>query len=186
MAYEEPKYTVVKSYDAFEVREYAAYNVAEVLVPGPEADVGNQAFPILAGYIFGKNKGKKSLEMTAPVSQTPVPVKMEMTVPVTQKAATGGFFVLQFVMSSAYTLQTLPEPTDTRVKLKEMPAKKMAVIRYSGFASQSNYDKQLKVLREALSKADIISEGDPVYMRYNSPFTLPFLKRNEIGLQVRQ
>lgn len=183
MAYEQPKYTVVKSYEAFEVREYEAYNVAEVLVHGPEENAGNQAFPILAAYIFGKNKGKKNMEMTAPVAQTAAPVKMEMTIPVTQTVATDGF-ILQFVMPSAYTLETLPEPIDTRVKLKEVPAKRMAVIRYSWFATQNNYEKHLKILREALAKAKIATEGDPIYMRYNAPFTLPFLRRNEIGLQV--
>ncbi|MFM9835858.1 MAG: SOUL family heme-binding protein [Methylophilaceae bacterium] len=184
MAYEQPEYRVVKSYEAFEVREYAAYNVAEVLVSGPEEEAGSQAFPILAGYIFGKNKGKKSLEMTAPVTQSAAPEKMPMTVPVTQLAATGGF-VLQFFMPSAYTLDTLPEPIDARVKLKTMPARKMAVIRYSWSASQSNYDKNLKILRDALVKDDIPTKGEPIYMRYNAPFTLPFLKRNEIGLELQ-
>ena len=183
MAYEEPKYTVLKSYDAFEVRKYEAHNVAEVVVPGPEENAGNQAFPILAGYIFGKNKGKKTLEMTAPVAQTASPVKLEMTAPVAQIPTTSGFIV-QFVMPNTYTFETLPEPTDARVKLKKIPEKKLAVIRYSWFATQSNYEKHLKLLQEALGRANIAFEGEPIYMRYNPPFSLPFFKRNEIGYVV--
>ena len=83
-ATEEPDYTVLQTLNKIEIRQYAGYAVAEVVVPGPAEDAGNTAFPILAGYIFGKNKGERKLEMTAPVTQTAVPVKLEMTAPVTQ------------------------------------------------------------------------------------------------------
>ena len=99
-ATEEPDYQVVQTLGDIEVRQYQAYAVAQVVVPGPAADAGSAAFPILAGYIFGKNKGDRKLAMTAPVSQVAEPVKLAMTAPVTQAAAPGGFRV-QFVLPNA-------------------------------------------------------------------------------------
>ncbi len=186
-AIEEPTYTVVQKTDVFEVRKYEPYLVAEVLVPGPVSEAGSQGFSLLGGYIFGKNKGERKLEMTAPVTQTPVeppvPVKLEMTAPVTQASAPGGFLV-QFVMPKGYTLATLPEPLDARVKLREVPGKSVAVIRFSGSWSQNLYNEQLELLKAALSKANIATQGEPVSSRYNSPFSLPFMRRNEIWLSL--
>ena len=185
-AIDEPAYTVVQTTDVFEVRQYAPYLVAEVVVPGPVSEAGNQGFSLLGGYIFGKNKGERKLEMTAPVTQTPVaapPVKLEMTAPVTQAVTPGGFLV-QFVMPKGYTLATLPEPLDTRVKLREVPGNRVAVIRFSGSWSQSTYEGQLQKLRSALTAAGMATTGEPVSSRYNSPFSLPFLRRNEIWLSL--
>ena len=184
-AIEQPKFTVLQTTDVFEVRKYVPYVVAEVVVAGPATEAGNQAFPILAGYIFGKNKGERKFDMTAPVTQTSVttPVKLEMTAPVTQTPAAEGFLV-QFMMPGTYTLATLPEPLDARVKLREVPEQTVAVIKYSGTWSQSNYDEHLDMLRRALSQAGIQTEGEPVYSRYNAPFTPWFLRTNEIWLKV--
>ena len=185
-AIEEPAYTVVQTSDVFEVRQYAPYLVAEVVVPGPASEAGNQGFSLLGGYIFGKNKGERKLEMTAPVTQTAVaapPVKLEMTAPVTQAVTPGGFLV-QFVMPKGYTLATLPVPLDERVKLREVPGNRVAVIRFSGSWSQSTYEEQLQKLRTALAAAGLATAGEPVWSRYNGPFSLPFLRRNEIWLNL--
>ena len=183
-AIEEPPYTVVQKTEVFEVRKYDPYLVAEVLVPGPASEAGSQGFSLLGCYIFGKNKGERNLEMTAPVTQqAATPVKLEMTVPVTQAATPGGFIV-QFVMPKGYTLATLPEPLDARVKLRELPGNRVAVIRFSGSWSQSTYEDQLQKLRSALTAAGMATTGEPVSSRYNSPFSLPFLRRNEIWLML--
>ena len=183
-AIDEPTYTVVQTTDAFEVRQYAPYLVAEVVVPGPVNEAGSQGFNLLGGYIFGKNKGERKLEMTAPVTQQAAPpIKLEMTAPVTQAVTPGGFLV-QFVMPKGYTLATLPEPMDTRVKLREVPGNRVAVIRFSGSWSQSTYEEQLQKLRNALAAAGMATQGEPVSSRYNSPFSLPFLRRNEIWLNL--
>lgn len=186
-AIEEPTYSVVQKTEQFEVRQYAPYLVAEVLVPGPANEAGKQGFNLLGGYIFGKNKGERKLEMTAPVTQTPVeppaPIKLEMTAPVTQAAAPGGFLV-QFVMPKGYTLATLPEPLDAKVKLREVPGNRVAVIRFSGSWSQSLYEEKLQTLRGALAAAGLATVGEPVSSRYNSPFSLPFLRRNEVWLNL--
>jgi hypothetical protein len=182
-ATEEPEYQVVRQLADIEVRQYAAYAVAEVMVPGPADEAGNQAFPILAGYIFGKNKGERKFAMTAPVTQAPVPVKLEMTAPVTQTAAKGGFLV-QFVLPKDVTAAGAPEPLDARVQLRDVPPGRFAVIRFSGFWSESNYSEHLAKLQEGLRAADLAWEGEAVYSRYNAPFTPWFLRRNEIWLRL--
>ncbi len=184
-AIEEPDYQVIRKLDEVELREYAPYVVAEVVLDASPDEAGNQAFPILAGYIFGKNKGEKKFAMTAPVTQSAVPVKMEMTSPVTQASVAGGMQV-QFVLPRSVTLESAPEPIDPRVKLRVVPAGQWAVIRYSGTWSQSNYNEHLGLLRAALDEAGVATLGEPVLARYNAPFTPWFMRRNEVWLAVRQ
>lgn len=182
-ATEEPDYQVVRAFAGIEVRQYAAYTVAEVVVAGPAGDAGNQAFPILAGYIFGKNKGEKKFAMTAPVTQAAVPVKLEMTAPVTQSAAPGGFLV-QFVLPKGVTVASAPEPLDARIQLREVRPSQVAVIRYSGFWSASNYSEHLAELQTALRAANLAWTGEAVYSRYDAPFVPWFMRRNEIWLYL--
>lgn len=182
-AIEEPAYQVVRQLGEVEVRQYAPYVVAEVLVAGPADDAGSQAFPILAGYIFGKNQGERKLAMTAPVTQAAAPVKLAMTAPVTQAAAEGGQ-VVQFVLPREVTLATAPVPTDARVTVREVPGRQVAVIRYSGFWSQANYTEHLDKLTTRLRDAGIAWTGEPVLSRYDPPITPWFLRRNEIWLTL--
>ncbi len=184
-AIEEPEYEVVKTIDRVELRRYAPYVVAEVLLESSSEDAGNKAFPILAGYIFGKNKGEKKFAMTAPVTQQPAaPVRMEMTAPVTQAAVAGGMLV-QFVLPKAVTLESAPEPIDPRVQIRQVPAANWAVLRYSGTWSQANYLEHLGELRQLLQAQGIATQGEPVLARYNAPLTPWFLRRNEIWLALR-
>lgn len=183
-AIEGPSYDVVQQLEGVEVRQYAAYVVAQVLVSGPADKAGSEAFPILAGYIFGKNKGARKFDMTAPVTQAAAPVKFEMTAPVTQAAAAGGY-VVQFVLPKGVTLASAPEPIDPRVQLREVPSSRIAVIRYSGFWSQSNYDEHLGKLEAALRAAQVAWTGEPTLSRYDPPFTPWFMRRNEIWLTVQ-
>lgn len=183
-AIEEPDYTVVQDLGDVEVRRYAPYVVAEVQVEGPAEKAGNVAFPILAGYIFGKNKGAKKLAMTTPVKQAATPVTLEMTAPVQQRAEAGGYSV-QFVLPKGTTVASAPEPEDERVHVREVPASELAAIRYSGLWSQSNYQQHLERLHATLRKAGLHWTGEPVYSRYNAPFTPWFLRRNEIWLTLQ-
>jgi len=182
-ATEEPDYRVVRELDGIELRQYDAYTVAEVVVAGPAADAGNQAFKILAAYIFGKNKGERKFEMTAPVTQAAIPTKMEMTAPVTQTAVASGFLV-QFVLPKGVTLANAPEPLDAQVKIREVPSRLVAAIRYSGFWSDANYNEHLTKLKEGLRTAKLPWAGEPVYSRYNAPFTPWFMRRNEIWVNL--
>lgn len=167
-ATEEPEHRVVRELPGIELRQYAPYTVAEVVVAGPASEAGKQAFPILAGYIFGKNKGERKLEMTAPV---------------TQSATTGGFLV-QFVLPAGVTMANAPQPLDERVRLRAVLPTQVAVIRYSGFWSESNDSEQLLKLQTALRAASLSWTGEPVYSRYDPPFKPWFLRRNEIWLTV--
>ncbi len=182
-AIEQPTYAIVQQLDRIEVREYAPYVVAEVVVPGPADEAGNQGFRILAGYIFGKNKGERKIAMTAPVTQAATPVKIEMTAPVAQTAADGGFAV-QFMMPAQFTLDTLPEPIDPAIRLKSVPGGRFAVIRYSGFWSQSNFDQHLLALRQAAEAAGLRTTGEPIWSRYDPPWIPWFMRRNEIWLKL--
>lgn len=183
-AIEEPNYTVVRQYDDFEIREYAPYLVAEVVVPGPAEEAGNQGFRILAGYIFGKNRGERKIAMTAPVTQAPAPARIEMTAPVTQSVAGGGGYVVQFTMPREYALDTLPEPLDPQVRLREVPGGRFAVIRYSGTWSERNYAEHLDILERGIAAAGLRTTGAPIYSRYNAPFVPWFMRRNEIWLKL--
>ncbi|WP_218147633.1 SOUL family heme-binding protein [Massilia yuzhufengensis] len=182
-AIEEPFYTTLRTFPEFEIRQYAPYTVAEVLVSAPASEAGNRAFPILAGYIFGKNKGERKLAMTAPVTQAAAPMKLEMTAPVTQSVASGGMLV-QFVLPEDINMENAPEPLDPRVTLREIPSRRVAVIRYSGFWSESNYEKHLSKLQEGLRAANVVWKGEPVLSRYNGPMTPWFMRRNEIWLNL--
>ena len=183
-AVEEPDYEVIRKLDNVELRHYAPYVVAEVVLDASAEDAGSQAFPILAGYIFGKNKGEKKFAMTAPVTQAAAPMRMDMTAPVTQAAVAGGMRV-QFVLPKGVTLATAPEPIDPRVQLRAVPAARWAVIRYSGTWSQSNYAEHLGKLKASLDAADVATQGEPVLARYNGPFTPWFMRRNEVWLALR-
>ncbi len=191
-ALEQPKYSVVQSNDVYEIRKYEPYIVAEVVVPGPESEAGSQAFSLLGGYIFGKNKGERKLEMTAPVVQTPVTTpaastKIEMTAPVVQTPVGNGAngFLVQFMMPTAYTLATLPEPLDSKVKLREVAGKTVAAHTYSGGWSQRNYDEHFNILKNALAKDGVKTQGEALYSRYNGPMTPWFLRKNEIWFNIQ-
>lgn len=183
-AIEEPDYEVIKKFENLEFRRYAPYVVAEVVLDSSAEDAGSQAFPILAGYIFGKNKGEKKFAMTAPVTQTAAPLRMDMTAPVTQAAVPGGVRV-QFVLPKGVTLATAPEPIDPRVQVRLVPAGTWAVIRYSGTWSRANYLEHLRQLQASLEAAGVATQGEPVLARYNAPFTPWFMRRNEIWLALR-
>lgn len=185
MATEQPKFELVDRFNDFEVRAYGPTVVAEVDVDGEQVEAGNRAFSLLAGYIFGKNAGERKIAMTAPVSQAPREgQRIAMTAPVSQTAAGGGQWTVQFTMPSAFTLQTLPTPTDARVRLKEQPARRVAVLRYSGTWSQRNFDEHLEQLRAGLRREGLEAKGEPTWARYDPPWTPWFLRTNEIQLEL--
>lgn len=181
MAIDEPRFAVVSAHDDFEVRRYEPYVVAETVVVAAAEEAGNQGFRILAEYIFGANKGSRKIEMTAPVAQTST--RIAMTAPVAQSARPDGY-VVQFAMPREWSLETLPEPIDSRVVLRTMPGRTLAVIGYSGTWSQSRYLEHLGKLQDALARAGLSSRGEPIWARYDPPWKPWFLRRNEIWLEL--
>jgi DNA gyrase inhibitor GyrI len=182
--YEEPKYEVLQSWGAVELRHYGPRAVAETRVRGTAKEAGYQGFRILVAYISGKNAGAEKISMTAPVTQeAPAGEKISMTAPVTQQADSEGF-VIRFMMPSSYTLDSLPKPLDPRISLRELPARRVAAIRYSGSWSQRNYQKHLDELLRVLDAQGHRPAGEPVWARYDPPFVPWFLKRNEIFVEL--
>ena len=183
MAIEKAKYTVLEKEDDFEIRQYDSQIVAETYVDGDLEDVGNEGFRLLYGYISGDNKKKQSISMTAPVGQEAGSEKIAMTAPVKQEKKDNQWRIT-FLMPAEYTLETLPEPNDNRVKLKADPGRLMAAVRYSGTWSEEGYEGNKALLEEYLQKRGLTKAGEPVWARYDPPFMPWFLRRNEVLIPV--
>jgi effector-binding domain-containing protein len=183
MAIEEAAYAVTIKDGAFELRDYAPHVVAETLVEGTLEEAGNKAFGRLFRYISGGNRSREKVAMTAPVSQEPQGQKIEMTAPVAQQRVQERWAV-SFMMPASYTLETLPTPEDPQVTLRQVPARRMAAVRYSGSWSERGYQRNLEKLESWMRGKGLAPVGGPVWARYNSPFSLWFLRRNEILVPV--
>ena len=188
MAIEEPSYEVIETYEEFEVRRYEPYLLAEVDVSGGINSAGNKAFRILAGYIFGDNAAATKMAMTAPVESrsTDQGEKMAMTAPVTSTQKDGvEMTTVAFVMEQKYSIDTLPIPNDERIRIREVPERIVAVRRYSGRWTDGKYQRNLQLLVDALSNASLEVVGEAVLARYNSPFSLPMMRRNEVMFEIK-
>ena len=185
VAVEEVKYRVLESSGDFELRQYESSLGAETTVEGDFHEVGNEGFRRLFDYISGKNRKKQSIPMTAPVSQEASSEKIPMTAPVNQEKV-GGAWRITFLMPSAFTMETLPEPLDSRVKLVKIPGRLMAALSYSGTWSRERYEDKEKRLKELIRQRGLKIEGEPVFARYNPPFMPWFLRRNEVLIPVGQ
>jgi hypothetical protein len=183
MAIERAQYTVVKKEGNFELRQYEPNLVAETIVEGDFDEVGNEGFRRLFDYISGNNRKQQSISMTAPVSQKAESEKISMTAPVNQ-VRVGEKYRITFLMPAEYTMETLPEPLDTRVKLKEVPGQLIAAFRYSGTWSEGRYEEKRVRLQELMRQRDLEPAGEPIFARYNPPFMPWFLRRNEVLIPV--
>ena len=183
MATEEAPYTVVTKDGAFEVRDYAPHILAETVVDDTLENAGNKAFSKLFRYISGANQARGKVAMTAPVAQERRNTKIAMTAPVGQERVQEKWAV-SFMMPAAYTLNTLPVPDDPQVTLRQVPARRMAAVRYSGFWSEKRYLRYKLELEAWLQKQGLVATGTPVWARYNPPFMPWFLRRNEILIPV--
>lgn len=183
MAIERAKYTVVEREGNFELRQYEPHLVAETIVEGDFDEVGNEGFRRLFDYISGKNRKQQSISMTAPVSQEADSEKISMTAPVNQ-VRVGGKYRITFLMPAKYTMETLPEPLDTRVELKEVPGQLIAALRYSGTWSRDRYEKKRVRLQALMRQKGLEPAGEAIFARYNPPFMPWFLRRNEVLIPV--
>lgn len=183
MAIETPKYTIVKEVDSFQIRDYTEYVTAEVSVEGSFEEAGSKAFRLLFDYISGNNSKKQKVEMTAPVEQKSNGEKISMTAPVEQTTKDGKY-ILSFVLPQTLTIETAPTPNDSKVVLKNNPVRRMACITYSGFWTESNYLENQARLMEWIASQKLQIKGEPIYARYNSPFSIWFLRRNEILVEI--
>lgn len=187
MAIEVPKYLVTEKSSGFELRAYNAMVVAETIVEGSLDKASSAGFKRIADYIFGNNKARngasEKISMTSPVTMQPKSEKISMTAPVIM-AEDAGKWRIYFVMPSKYTLETLPEPNNKAVTLRALPARNFAVLRFSGLAGEEKTAKKTEELFAWLKSKNIKPIGTPELARYNPPWTLPFLRRNEVLVEI--
>jgi len=190
---EEPAFETLKKASEFELRSYRPMVVAEVLVQGDVASAGKEGSRLVKDYIFrqGANepasavqKDGEKISMTVPVTMEKTPEKISMTVPVTMESSAGSGYRLHFVMPSKYTLQTLPKPLDPRVTLREIPAQKVAVVRFSKFSTEATIATQTALLQSWMAEQGLKATGKPQFARYDPPFVPPLLRRSEILIAV--
>jgi hypothetical protein len=188
MAIEEPNYSLIEQSGDFELRVYESMIVAETLVTGAMDEASNAGFRLIAGYIFGKNTSQQGdsqkISMTTPVTMAPVTEKIAMTSPVNIQAA-GDRWRVQFVMPGEYTMESLPTPDNPAVTLREVPQTHYAVLRFSGLVGKNKQATKTTELVAWMNEQGIDPAGPPALARYNPPWTLPFLRRNEIMIEYR-
>jgi effector-binding domain-containing protein len=183
MATEEAEYTVVLKDQDFEVRDYEPHILAETTVDGKFSNAGNKAFGRLFKYISGDNRSQQKIEMTAPVAQEAESEKIDMTSPVGQTRENDSW-VVSFMMPAFYTMDTVPQPINPAITLRQVPAQRMAVVRYSGTWSEKGYQNNKNELNAWIAKNGFRVMGEPVWARYNAPFMPWFLRRNEVLVPI--
>lgn len=182
---EQAKYALVEKSGAIEIRDYDAMIVAEAEAAGEREAAINQGFGIIADYIFGNNIASQKVAMTAPVTQQ-ASEKIAMTAPVTQQSGDSGGWKVRFVMPSSHTMETLPKPKNEAVTLHEIPAKRYAVIRFSGTANPKRLEQEKSALDAFIKQKDLTPKAQPVFAFFNPPWTLPFLRRNEVMMEIEK
>lgn len=185
MATEEAKYSVIERSGDFEIRDYERQIIVETIVDSSMEQAGNVAFRKLFRYISGANQSSNTIAMTAPVAQESRGEKIAMTAPVGQQKAKSGWAV-SFMMPAEYTMKTLPVPTDPSLTVREIPPRRMAAVRYTGTWSQASYQSHKEKLESWIKSKGLAVTGDPVWARYNPPFTLWFMRRNEVLIPVKK
>lgn len=187
MAVEEPQYIVLEKSPPFELRAYQPMILAEVQVAGSLDEASNQGFRLIAAYIFGQNQVNQKIAMTAPVeieSQAVKGAQIAMTAPVgIEKNAEK--WTVSFVMPSEYTMETIPTPLNPLVKLRQIPAVKKAAITFSGFYNDQKVEEKTQELELWVKSKNLQATSTARFARYNPPWTLPFLRRNEILMDIR-
>lgn len=190
MATDEPAYRLSLQDGAYEVRDYPALVAAEVTIGGDRNSAGNAGFRALFGYISGGNTRRQSIAMTAPVVEAPVVEtsageKIAMTVPVTQSGDAGGW-TIRFIMPSGSTLESLPTPNDAKVHLRVLPPSRIAVVRFAGLAREQQVEEETTGLTAYIAAHRLRAIGPATLARYDPPWTLWFMRRNEVWIPVEK
>jgi len=182
-AVEEPRWTLVYEDGPFQVRDYAATIVAETEIEGDRGAAINEGFRRLARFIFGGNVPNQEIAMTAPVTQRPAGQRIAMTAPVIQ-AASGARWVVTFYMPPGSNISDMPRPLDASVVVREQPRRRVAVLRFTGLSGESNLARHVEELRQRIAARGEVATGSATYAFYNPPWTLPWMRRNEVMLEL--
>jgi hypothetical protein len=182
----QPRYDVLVQDANKEIRHYAPTLIATTRANGTRATTSNQSFRLLAGYIFGKNRKRMPMAMTAPVLQTSDHEELPMTAPVLMTSGAGQS-AMAFILPEGYTLETAPEPLDPEIQIVAVPSELLASIRFSGVADEREELAQEAVLRKWLAQQPGYEAAGPHrFAGYDPPFTVPFLRRNEVMIPLRE
>ena len=172
MASKEPEFSIVNKVGDIEIRNYSPMMIAEVLVGGTMEAASGSGFRMIADFIFGNN-----------IAQSGKPEKIDMTVPVVISRSNTGWF-LHFVMPAQYSPESLPKPNNREVKIKQLKDRRCAVLRFSGSVNEEKFNAKAEELIDWISSENLKMLGNPELARYNPPWTLPFLRRNEIMIEI--
>lgn len=182
---ETPAYTLAAEGNGYEVREYAPYIRAEVTLQGAYRDTLYGGFRNVADYIFGNNTTRSAVAMTAPVLQEPAGSEtIAMTAPVLHEQE-GSAYTVSFIMPSSYTLETLPQPNNDKVKLRAVPKTRFAVLKFGGYATERRSARKTAWLQERITAAGLLPAGPPIVAQYDPPWTPPYMRRNEIQIPLK-
>ena len=186
--YEQPRYDVVdRLSESIEIRAYEPRLVAEATVASDDFNEGrSEAFRLLFRYISGNNVAGTEIEMTAPVESAKAPEQIAMTTPVEAASTSDGRVYMRFFLPRAYSKETAPKPLDTRVRIVSVSEQTVASIRFSGFSNQETLSAKTEELMSALDVSSWNPASQPVAYFYDPPWTLPFLRRNEIVVELSQ
>lgn len=179
----EAGYTVIEQHGDIEIRQYAPMLMAETLVQADYSDSGSIGFKRLAGFIFGNNRSREKIAMTAPVYRQQEGEKIAMTAPVLQQESAGGWR-MAFVMPAEYTPESLPLPLDPLIEIRQVTGKKVAVIRYSGSLSADIIQQKAEALSQWLTQQGIKMLSPARSAAYDPPWTIPALRRNEVHIDI--
>lgn len=174
-----PRYRVSAKKDGYELREYDPYIVAEIDEEGSYKEASNNGFKALFDYISGNNVKQGKIETTPPATE-----KIAMTAPVVERSAGKDVHTIAFIMPASYTMQTIPRPVNRRIRLLEIPARTVAAKRFSGSPTGHRMEQKMKELLDEIGRDHRSAASTPETARYNPPFTVPFLMRNEILVPV--
>lgn len=184
-AIEKPEYEVIVVDGPVEYRLYQSFIVAETEIVDVESwkDASSEGFRRLFKYITGDNNGEEKIAMTAPVQQSKLQaedVRFNQAEPLTGQSG----WTVSFMLPSMYSMVDVPTPEDERIEIRIVPEKLVAAIRYSGRWTTRNFDKYESRLMAALLEGNVEVLGESETAFYNPPFVPPFMRRNEILVEV--
>ena len=181
---EVPAYKILKKEQNIEIRQYPPLIIAEVKTAGSRQASISDGFRILADFIFGNNEGEKRLSINGPITQQEG-IKIAMTAPV-QQEKTDAEWATSFIMPSKFSIDTIPNPINDRIKIIQIPSKRYAVITFSGRGTEANLTKHTNELEIYMNGSSYSKVGNAKYAFYNPPWTLPFLRRNEVQFELTE